>query len=52
MNKLGTLSEIRREKKESSLSGNINSKDELLSNTEEYFNFKVLLYERRNYYGL
>ena len=40
MNKLVTLSEIRREKKESSLSGNINSKDELLSNTEEYFNFK------------
>lgn len=40
MNKLVMLSEIRRDKKESNLSVNINSNNDLLNNTEEYFKFK------------
>lgn len=40
MNKLVMLSEIRGEKKESNLSININSNNDLLNNAEEYFKFK------------
>ena len=40
MNKLVMLNEIRREKKESSLSVNMNINDELINNKEEYLNFR------------